>query len=144
MEYLQNNSGNRNGDLKKNRYTGLFIIISLSLLAVFCMDILFGSVNIGISEVIKGIFAGSDHDVNTIVLKFRIPKALTAVMAGIALSVSGLQMQTVFRNPMAGPYVLGISSGASLGVAFVILGFSAQLAPESFRGRFLAQYRSCK
>ena len=57
-----------------------------------------------------------------------MPKAITAVFVGIALSLSGLQMQTMFRNPMAGPYVLGISSGASLGVAFVILGFSANLS----------------
>ncbi len=56
---------------------------------------------------------------------FRIPRVITAVVAGIALSVSGLQMQTVFRNPLAGPYVLGISSGAGLGVALVVMGFSA-------------------
>jgi iron complex transport system permease protein len=67
-------------------------------------------------------------------MKFRIPKAITAILAGIALSVSGLQMQTVFRNPMAGPYVLGISSGASLGVAFVILGFSSAIPVGSIEG----------
>ena len=57
----------------------------------------------------------------TIVLIFRLPKALTATLAGAALAVSGLQMQTLFRNPLAGPFVLGINAGASLGVALVIL-----------------------
>lgn len=64
-------------------------------------------------------------------MKFRIPKAVTALLIGIALSISGLQMQTVFRNPMAGPYVLGVSSGASLGVAIIILGFSSFISPVS-------------
>jgi iron complex transport system permease protein len=63
-----------------------------------------------------------------------LPKAITALTVGVALSLSGLQMQTVFRNPMAGPYVLGISSGASLGVAFVILGFSSNITPDSLNG----------
>ena len=63
-----------------------------------------------------------------------MPKAITALTVGVALSLSGLQMQTVFRNPMAGPYVLGISSGASLGVAFVILGFSSNITPDSLNG----------
>ncbi len=63
---------------------------------------------------------------------FRLPRAITAIIVGIALSVSGLQMQTVFRNPLAGPYVLGISSGASLGVALVVLGFSAYFKNDVF------------
>ena len=93
-----------------------------------------GSVSIKASEVIKVIFTGEHNDFETIVLKFRLPKAITALTVGVALSVSGLQMQTVFRNPMAGPYVLGISSGASLGVAFVILGFSRGFSIDSFNG----------
>jgi iron complex transport system permease protein len=67
-------------------------------------------------------------------MKFRLPKALTAMFVGIALSLSGLQMQTLFRNPMAGPYVLGVSSGASLGVAIVILGFSAGITTGNLHG----------
>jgi len=63
---------------------------------------------------------------------FRFPRAVTALLAGIALSVSGLQMQTVFRNPLAGPYVLGISSGASLGVALVVIGFGGYFAGNVF------------
>ena len=109
--------------------TLLFLVISFLIL-----DIFFGSVSIKASDVLKAIFIGTDSTLETIILKFRLPKAITALIVGIALSLSGLQMQTVFRNPMAGPYVLGISSGASLGVAFVILGFSANISPDSLKG----------
>ena len=98
------------------------------------LDIFFGSVSIKASDVIKALFTETESNFETIILKFRIPKAITALIVGIALSLSGLQMQTVFRNPMAGPYVLGISSGASLGVAFVILGFSGNISPDSLKG----------
>ena len=107
------------------------------LFLVFCLlilDIFSGSVSIKASDVIKAIFTNTDSNFETIILKFRLPKAVTALTVGIALSLSGLQMQTVFRNPMAGPDVFGISSGASLGVAFVILGFSAGISPESLKG----------
>jgi iron complex transport system permease protein len=105
------------------------------LLALFLiLDIFLGSVSIRPSEVLNAFFTNSHNGFQTIVLKFRLPKAITALLVGIALSLSGLQMQTVFRNPMAGPYVLGISSGASLGVAFVILGFSATITPDSLTG----------
>lgn len=67
-------------------------------------------------------------------MQFRLPKAITALSVGIALSVSGLVMQTLFRNPLAGPYVLGVSSGASLGVALVILGFSSGLVSAGLQG----------
>jgi iron complex transport system permease protein len=107
----------------------LFLVISLLIL-----DIFFGSVSIKASEVIKAVFTSTDSSFETIILKFRLPKAITALLVGIALSLSGLQMQTIFRNPMAGPDVLGISSGASLGVAFVILGFSADISPDSLKG----------
>jgi iron complex transport system permease protein len=93
-----------------------------------------GSVNLKISEVFQALTNHSGSDVETIVMKFRLPKALTAMFVGIALSLSGLQMQTLFRNPMAGPYVLGVSSGASLGVAIVILGFSAGITTGNLHG----------
>jgi iron complex transport system permease protein len=112
----------------------IFTGLGFLLLITFMLDILLGSVSLSPQEVIRSIFTDTGTNIETIVMKFRIPKALTALLVGIALSVSGLQMQTVFRNPMAGPYVLGISSGASLGVAFVILGFSASLTPESLHG----------
>jgi len=116
-----------------------FLFMTLTALILFVLDIILGSVNIDIREVIKVFTGSSDSEIATVILKFRIPKALTAVLVGMALSVSGLQMQTVFRNPMAGPYVLGISSGASLGVAIVILGFSKHLSSEfiKFSGNWL-------
>ena len=112
----------------------IILLFSAVLLALFTLDLFLGSVSIKSADIFDAIFGGSDATVNTIITKFRLPKALTALLAGISLSVSGLQMQTLFRNPMAGPYVLGISSGASLGVAFVILGFSSSLSPESLTG----------
>lgn len=93
------------------------------LLFVFLLSLAVGSVQIPLEQVIT-ILLGGDADKSTwanIVLKFRLPKALTAVLAGGALGVSGLMMQTFFHNPLAGPFVLGISSGASLGVALVVL-----------------------
>jgi iron complex transport system permease protein len=111
-------------------FSGLLLLVII----FFILDILFGSVSIKASEVIKAIFTNTESNFETIVLRFRLPKAITALTVGVALSLSGLQMQTVFRNPMAGPYVLGISSGASLGVAFVILGFSSHITPDSING----------
>jgi iron complex transport system permease protein len=73
-----------------------------------------------------------------IIVNFRLPKAITAILVGMGLSVSGLLMQTFFRNPMAGPYVLGLSSGSSLGVAFVLLG--AGFLPKLFSQFLLSSY----
>jgi iron complex transport system permease protein len=91
-------------------------------------------VNIKAIDIVRALFNDTGDVTETILMKFRLPKAITALLVGIALSISGLQMQTLFRNPMAGPYVLGLSSGASLGVAFVILGFSSNLSPDSIKG----------
>lgn len=99
-----------------------------ALLAVnvmfFCLNLLLGSVNIpfgAIFDIILGIGESQSEIWDNIIWKSRLPQALTAMVAGAGLSVSGLQMQTVFNNPLAGPSVLGISSGASMGVAFVVL-----------------------
>lgn len=117
------------------RKVRLFLLMLFVLLIIFLiLDVFLGSVNIKASEVINAFLGKSSAGFGTIILKFRLPKAITALTVGIALSLSGLQMQTVFRNPMAGPYVLGISSGASLGVAFVILGFSSAITPDSLSG----------
>ena len=107
----------------KSRSTTLFIVLSLLLVILFMLDLLVGSVHIPLRDIL-GAIVGADIDPATrlIVLDIRLIKAVVAVLAGMALSVSGLQMQTLFRNPLAGPYVLGISSGASLGVAIFILG----------------------
>jgi len=112
----------------------IFAGLTAALLIFFLLDIFIGSVNLAPSDILANIFSHDNSVLNTIIFKFRIPKALTALFAGIALSVSGLQMQTVFRNPMAGPDVLGISSGASLGVAFVIMGFSTGISLGNISG----------
>lgn len=101
----------------------LLVGLAFVTLMVFVLSLTIGSVLIPTEEIVAVLLGGSASKSSwtTIVLKFRLPKALTAMLAGAALSVSGLQMQTLFRNPLAGPFVLGISSGASLGVALIIL-----------------------
>ncbi len=107
----------------KQRSTILFITLSILLVILFVLDLLIGSVHIPLRDILGALFGGDvDASTRLIVLDIRLIKAIVAVLAGVALSVSGLQMQTLFRNPLAGPYVLGISSGASLGVAIFILG----------------------
>lgn len=110
----------------KNRILILWVVLSFALVILFILDVFLGSVNIPIKEVLNTLFGGyTDHpEYLTIIFKFRIPKAITAIFAGFALAVSGLQMQTIFRNPLAGPFVLGISAGASLGVAILVMGIS--------------------
>ncbi len=102
----------------------LFISFAILLVGFFVMDLISGQVSIPLKEVFK-ILLGQESSKSTweyIILNFRLPKAITAILVGMGLSISGLLMQTLFRNPLAGPYVLGLSSGSSLGVAFVILG----------------------
>ena len=107
----------------KQRSTTLFIILSLMLVFLFVLDLLIGSVHIPLRDILGALFGGDvDASTRLIVLDIRLIKAIVAILTGMALSVSGLQMQTLFRNPLAGPYVLGINSGASLGVALFILG----------------------
>lgn len=95
----------------------------LVILVLFVANLLIGSVAIPVPDVCRIVFSGSHANEiwQNIIIRSRVPQSLTAVMAGAGLAVSGLQMQTVFRNPLAGPSVLGISNGASLGVAFVVL-----------------------
>ena len=114
--------------LEESRQKWIKILISLSIAMVFCfgLNLCFGSVSIDLGEVFNFVTSGStgNNGWDLILRNFRLPKALTALLVGSSLSVSGLQMQTLFRNPLAGPYVLGISSGAGLGVAIAIfLGF---------------------
>lgn len=107
-----------------NRRSAILIVAGILLTAAaFCADIVFGSVSIRFQDVLSAVFGGqADESASRIIMRFRIPKAVTALLAGAALGASGLQMQTLFRNPLAGPYVLGISSGATLGVAIFLLG----------------------
>lgn len=105
------------------RNTLLFLLLALATLGLFLADLAVGSVSIPLREVWAALTGGAcDETVRDIVLRFRLLKAVTALAAGAALAASGLQMQTLFRNPLAGPYVLGISSGAGLGVALFLLG----------------------
>ena len=101
----------------------LFTVLSLLTAALFTADLLVGSVAVALRDIRAALTGGScDPAVRDIILKIRLLKAVTALFAGAALAASGLQMQTLFRNPLAGPYVLGISSGAGLGVALFLLG----------------------
>ncbi|MBN7812382.1 iron ABC transporter permease [Algoriphagus sp. H41] len=105
----------------------LFPIGLLILGLSFLLNLGLGSVMIPFGEIVSGLLSGDWNKASweQIILNYRLPKALVAIFAGIGLSLSGLQMQTFFRNPLAGPFVLGISSGAGLGVAILILAGSA-------------------
>lgn len=104
----------------------LFAVGAVVLVLLFCLDLSVGSVGIPLSDVWNALVGGDCQPATRrIILDIRLMKALVAALVGAALTVSGLEMQTLFRNPLAGPYVLGISSGASLGVAVLILGMPA-------------------
>lgn len=93
------------------------------LILCFFMNISLGSVSIPTTDIFKSLFGSIDNESwQYIIQNYRLPKAFTAILVGSGLGISGLLMQTLFRNPLAGPFVLGITSGASLGVALVILG----------------------
>ena len=107
----------------RGRSTILFTILAVLILLLFVVDMMVGSVGISVRDVVAALTGGEcDPMTRKIVVDIRLMKAVVAILAGAALSVSGLQMQTLFRNPLAGPYVLGVSSGASFGVALFILG----------------------
>lgn len=124
----------------KNRNARFFVIIIATLILSLVLNIAFGQVSIPINEIFKSIFGGNSlkETWEFIIINFRIPKAITAILVGMGLSVAGLLMQTLFRNPLAGPDVLGLSSGASLGVAVVILG--AGILPNFLSTLFLSSF----
>ena len=108
----------------ERRWIGFLGLLALAVVILGLFNICIGTVEIPLRSVVRILFgeeAEESEICRNIILKSRLPQTLTALMAGAGLSVSGLQMQTVFRNPLAGPSVLGISSGASLGVALVVL-----------------------
>lgn len=106
-----------------SKHSKILVLLLVLLPIIFSLQLFLGSVSIS-PKIVLEIFSGNlDNSLyKTIILKNRLPGALAAVIAGAALSVSGLQMQIMFRNPIAGPYILGISAGASLGVALVLMG----------------------
>lgn len=120
--------------MEQKSYKKHFTLLAVLLLVLFVLNISLGSVSIPFKDIFNTLIGNSatKESWQTIILNFRLPKAITAILVGSGLSVAGLLMQTLFRNPLAGPFVLGISSGASLGVALLILGSSL------FGGFFLA------
>jgi iron complex transport system permease protein len=107
--------------------TWIVVLLIAILVVAFILSLTLGSVRIPPEQVLR-ILTGGEPDKASwtdVIFKFRLPKAVTAMLVGAALSVAGLQMQTLFRNPLADPFILGVSSGASLGVALVVLGTGA-------------------
>ncbi|SIQ56070.1 FecCD family ABC transporter permease [Maribacter ulvicola] len=127
---------------KQSTYSFHFITLLAVLLLCFILNICLGSVSISFLETLKALFGTVTEDASYyIIWEYRLPKAITAILVGGGLSLSGLLMQTLFRNPLAGPYVLGISSGASLGAALLIMGtslFSGAFAFSTFNDITLA------
>ena len=116
----------------KSRSTILFTLLTALSVVLFVVDIAVGSVSIPLSDVISALCGEGTQEIRSIVIDIRLIRTIVAVLAGIALSISGLQMQVLFRNPLAGPYVLGVSAGASFGVALFLLGapiFGFTLSP---------------
>ena len=106
-----------------SRTSILFAVLTVLTAFLFVLDLSVGAVPVPLHDVWNALTGGNcPAGTAKIIINIRLVKALVALLSGAALSVSGLQMQTLFRNPLAGPYVLGISSGASLGVALFILG----------------------
>lgn len=109
----------------------LFTFLSFLLLGFFLADLAWGSIRIPMGDILAVFGGDRSNAINSeILLNFRLPKAITAILAGASLSIAGLMMQTLFRNPLADPYILGVSSGASLGVALVMM--AASLLPIAF------------
>jgi iron complex transport system permease protein len=137
--------------LKKERIERRSIILGLLFILpipIFLTSLAMGSVSIPLGDIVTILLGGipQKESWSDIVIQFRLPKAITAVLAGAALSTSGLQLQTLFNNPLAGPSVLGISAGASLGVALVILGtqlFGISLASLGALGSYATIIAAC-
>lgn len=107
---------------KRSNFTIAIILSTLTLLALFAANLLWGAVEIPLGKVISILTGGEgEPGWRLIVLESRLPQAVTAMLAGMALSAAGLMLQTLFNNPLAGPEVFGINSGAGLGVAIVML-----------------------
>lgn len=124
----------------QNRNIALFSILTLSLTLLLLLNISLGSVSIPIKDVFNSLTGGnsSKETWDYIIINYRLPKAIAAILVGMGLSISGLLMQTLFRNPLAGPDVLGLSSGASLGVATIVLG--AAFLPMSLSSILLSSF----
>lgn len=127
----------------RNNYWNQGTILFVLLMVLIVLDLTLGSFSISLTDVFKGIFSYDSSSVEEMTVHiFRFPRVITAVLAGVALSISGLLMQTLFQNPLAGPYVLGINSGASLLVAlstmssFYLIGNNVGLISAAMIGAF--------
>jgi len=107
--------------MQSNPFFLKFFLIAIALILLFCANVIIGSVSIPLADIFHNLFGSTGSTIQTILWQFRLPKAFTCVLAGSGLAVSGLLMQTLFRNPLAGPDVLGLSSGASLAVGLLLL-----------------------
>lgn len=125
---------------QQKNFKSLLILLFLAVLLSALVNVSLGSVNIPLNDIFGTFFNGevSNESWRYIILDYRLPKVVTAILTGSGLAVSGLLMQTLFRNPLAGPYVLGLSSGASLGVALVLMG--ATLVGGSLGGLLLSKW----
>lgn len=127
---------------KRSKNSIFFTVLALVALILFLLDLFLGSVNIPFEKTISILFGDrSDQSLTYIILSLRLPRAITALFTGAGLAIAGLLLQTLFRNPLAGPYVLGISSGASLGVAIFVMAssfFSAAWIMNSSWGQVTA------
>jgi len=126
--------------LQSRKYLIILLLLLVGVILLAFLNISLGSVSIPFKDVFAAIFnmEVSRDTWRYIVVEYRLPKALTAIITGSGLAISGLLMQTLFRNPLAGPYVLGLSSGASLGVALVIMG--STLFGGAFAGILLSKW----
>ena len=126
--------------MQSQKYILPLLLLFLGVIILGFLNISLGSVNIPFKDVFASIFnlEVSKETWRYIVVEYRLPKAITAIITGSGLAISGLLMQTLFRNPLAGPYVLGLSSGASLGVAIVIMG--ASVFGGAFAGILLSKW----
>jgi len=126
--------------LQSQKYVFPLLLLFLGVIFLGFLNISLGSVNIPFKDVFASIFnlEVSKETWRYIIVEYRLPKAITAIITGSGLAISGLLMQTLFRNPLAGPYVLGLSSGASLGVAIVIMG--ASVFGGAFAGILLSKW----
>jgi len=106
------------------RVAMLYAVLAVVVLLFFIADLLLGAEIISPSAALQALLGSNSSPLQHIIFGYRLPKALVAAIVGVSLSVSGLQMQTLFRNPLADPYILGVSAGAGLGVALLLMGCS--------------------
>lgn len=110
--------------LRSKRIAAAGVALAMLTSALLVADVLLGSEPVPLSTAWRALLGAEPSHLSQIILAYRLPKAMVALLVGVSLSVSGLQMQTVFRNPLADPYILGVSSGAGLGVALFVMGYS--------------------